>query len=87
MAPQQYFAIPPSFVNLSSLFGNAIFMLVQLGPYSGFYVYIFTSLTSENLRLVRYVAIELVVKTQYPTAIGNIFVIQLFLTHNSCNLL
>ena len=77
-------SIPPDFVGLMSFCGIAISMLMQLEPcLESFFMYFLLS-DEESPRLVKNTEVELVMKTRHLTAIGNMLVIQLFLTHHSC---
>ena len=62
--------IPPDFVGFSSLYGIAISTLMQLEPYLGSFLCISSCLTEKVL--VKNMEVELVMKPQHPTTIGNI---------------
>ena len=66
---------PQDFVDLSSLCGNGICMLMQLGFYSGSFLMYFYLSEDQSPRLVRYAEVELVMKPWHSTSTGNLFVI------------
>ena len=75
--------IPPDFVGLSSLNGIAMSTLMQWESYFGYFFMYFLLSDGESPRWVKNAKVELVMKPQHPTSIGNTLVIQLFLTHCS----
>ena len=76
-APEQYLMTLPDFVRLLSLYRIAKSMLMQLEPY------LFLCISSCLMEKVQNAGVELVMKPQHPTSIGNTLVIQPFLTNCS----